>query len=143
MTTNEYHGTSTPFTVDTPTVATERTPTVATDLGPRSAGFISNPFPAHRIFTRRFSVAGVAFNSAVAVSLTEVSDIFPFVGAATMKVYNVAPNNAQEVFVRGEVDSSTKAEKHVLGRCNAVARDEILGGRGDEMPPPKPRPLFV
>jgi hypothetical protein len=104
MTTNEYHGTSTPFTVDTPTVATERMPTVVTDLGPRSAGFISNPFPAHRIFTRRFSVAGVAFNSAVAVSLTEVSDIFPFVGEATMKVYNVAPNNAQEVIVRGEVD---------------------------------------
>ena len=103
MTTNEYDGTSTPFTVDTPTVATDLGPR-ATDLGPRSAGFISDPFPAHRIFTRRFSVAGVAFNSAVAVSLTEVSGIFPFVGAATMKVYNVAPNNAQEVIVRGEVD---------------------------------------
>jgi hypothetical protein len=104
MTTNEYDGPSTPFTVDTPTIATHRTSTVATDLVPRSAGFISDPFPAHRIFTRRFSVAGVAFNSSVAVSLTEVSGIFPTLGDATMKVYNVIPDNAQEVIVRGEVD---------------------------------------
>ena len=105
MTTNEYAGTSTPFTVDTPTIATERTPTVATDLGPRSAGFISHPFPAHRIFTYLFGVAGVDSKSAVAVSLTEVDgNQFPFLGEATMKVYNVIPDNAQEVVVRGEVD---------------------------------------
>ena len=85
-----------PFTVDTPTSATERM---------ASAGFIGY-FRAHRIFNWRFTgLTGIGSKSAVAVSLTEVDgNQFPFSGEATMKVYNVIPDNAQEVFVRGEVD---------------------------------------
>jgi hypothetical protein len=62
---------------------------------------------AHRIFTLRFAVPGVNRSTAVAVSLTEVSGDQPFIGDATMKVYNVAPRDGGEVDVRGEIDWDT------------------------------------
>jgi hypothetical protein len=64
----------------------------------------------HRIFTDRYTVAGVNRFSTVMVSLTEVfagSDGAldnPFIGGATMKVYNVSPHDDGTVEVRGEVD---------------------------------------
>ena len=64
-------------------------------------------FRAHRIFTRgvEFTLPGALTpNSIVMVSLTEVdSNGNPFIGAATMKIYNVAPGFGFVNF-RGEID---------------------------------------
>ena len=64
-------------------------------------------FRAHRIFTigHEFPLTGALTpNSVVMVSLTEIdSDGNPFIGDATMKVYNVAPGDGV-VFIRGEID---------------------------------------
>jgi hypothetical protein len=65
---------------------------------------------AHRIFTRRFNIAGVHHRSTVFVTLTEVGQgsdgslEWPFIGNATMKLYNVAPRDGGQVDVRGEID---------------------------------------
>jgi len=78
-----------------------------------AAGLVGPVFAvirAHRIFNRRFNIAGVNRFSTVFVTLTEVRqgdngnlDI-PFLGNATMKLYNVAPLDSGQVDVRGEVD---------------------------------------
>jgi hypothetical protein len=71
---------------------------------------IAYTFRAHRIFTRRFAVPGLVPTNNVMVSLCEIGRSSnagpldtPFVGDATMKVYNVAASNG-EVVVRGEID---------------------------------------
>jgi hypothetical protein len=71
--------------------------------------------PAHRIFTHRVNTPGVLPTSVVMVSLTEMGrsnpagPLFPIVGDATMKVYNVAPET-NAVLVRGEIDWDTDLE---------------------------------
>jgi hypothetical protein len=61
-------------------------------------------FRAHRIFDIGTSPGGITPSSVVMISLTEVdSNGEPFIGAATMKVYNVAPGNGFVNF-RGEID---------------------------------------
>ncbi|MCY7335287.1 MAG: hypothetical protein LH613_03585 [Chamaesiphon sp.] len=59
---------------------------------------------ASRIFTDTIDVTGVTPGNSAVASLTEVnSNGIPFIGDATMKVYNVVPLNNRFV-VRGEVD---------------------------------------
>ena len=62
-------------------------------------------FRAHRTFEKGTSTAfGITPSSVVMVSLTELDSVGePFIGAATMKIYNVAPGNGQVLF-RGEID---------------------------------------
>ena len=58
---------------------------------------------AHRIFTRAFNFPGANSGSFALASLSEIGVFGPFIGDATMKVYNVSP--AQDVVhVRGEID---------------------------------------
>jgi hypothetical protein len=75
-------------------------------IQPRDTAFMFH-IRAHRIFTRRFTYPGMSPSGNAQVSLTEVdrgdSTGRPFIGAATMKVYNVAPGNGF-VDVRGEID---------------------------------------
>lgn len=104
MSTHSYEGTSDAFSTSTPVVDAEQGG--VTD----SAGPFHRVIQAHRIFTRRFDVSGVRRNSTVFVTLTEVSlsaggalDV-PFIGDATMKLYNVAPLDGGQVDVRGEID---------------------------------------
>jgi hypothetical protein len=65
----------------------------------------SADFHAHRIFDVAHELRGaITPSSVVMVSLTEVdSRGNPFIGAATMKVYNVAPGNGVVRF-RVEID---------------------------------------
>ncbi|MFD7893591.1 hypothetical protein ACFV0C_04825 [Streptomyces sp. NPDC059568] len=59
---------------------------------------------AHRIFQVRAFISQIGVNSAVLVSLTEVDGgLVPFIGSASMKVYNVAPRQGF-VDIRGEID---------------------------------------
>jgi hypothetical protein len=65
---------------------------------------------AHRIFNTEVGAGGVRPNSHAVVSLTEMGRSnpagpldTPFLGGASMKVYNVAPG-IDRVFVRGEID---------------------------------------
>jgi len=59
---------------------------------------------AHRIFKSSIEAPGVTPKHRVVASLTEVNDgDVPFLGDATMKVYNVVPHDGW-VEVRGEVD---------------------------------------
>ena len=64
-------------------------------------------FKAHRIFNHAVE-APVNRDSRVVASLTEVAldgaGPRPHLGDATMKVYNVAPQDNGTVLVRGEVD---------------------------------------
>ena len=58
---------------------------------------------AHRIFTQWFPFTGARNLSRAVASLSEIGVFGPFIGDATMKVYNVSP--AQDiVWVRGEID---------------------------------------
>jgi hypothetical protein len=66
---------------------------------------------AHRIFQTEVRVSGANRHSTAVAALTEVApdsggDV-PFVAGATMKVYNVAPQDSGVVVVRGEVDWDT------------------------------------
>ncbi|QLE74707.1 hypothetical protein FGW37_26755 [Streptomyces rectiverticillatus] len=68
------------------------------------AGGSFQAFRAHGVFTRPFSVTGVNRTSVVMVSLTEISaEGVPFMGGATMKVYNIVPHDGAQVEVRGEI----------------------------------------
>ena len=59
---------------------------------------------AHRIFNIDVPAPGVRPNSHAVASLTEINPPDnPFLGGASMKVYNVAPD-IDRVFVRGEID---------------------------------------
>lgn len=65
---------------------------------------------AHRIFTRVFPFTGANRFSRAVASLSEIGRTsqaggldFPFIGDATMKVYNVSPGQ-DVVWVRGEID---------------------------------------
>jgi hypothetical protein len=59
---------------------------------------------AHRIFNTDVGAPGVRPNSHAVASLTEIGPPDnPFMGSASMKVYNVAPG-IDRVFVRGEID---------------------------------------
>ena len=59
---------------------------------------------AHRIFTETIPMPGITPGNNVVASLTEVDvNGNPFIGDATMKIYNVAPRNG-DIQVRGEVD---------------------------------------
>jgi hypothetical protein len=65
---------------------------------------------AHRIFTRPFQFTGANRFSRAMASLSEIGRTSqsgpldnPFIGDATMKVYNVSPSN-NVVWVRGEID---------------------------------------
>jgi hypothetical protein len=65
---------------------------------------------AHRIFTRLFHFKGATRFSGAVASLSEIGRTsqsggldFPFIGDATMKVYNVSPTD-NFVWVRGEID---------------------------------------
>ena len=60
-------------------------------------------FRAHRIFTKDLVFPEVNDGSSVLASLTELGIADPFIGDATMKVYNVAADNGV-VHLRGEID---------------------------------------
>jgi hypothetical protein len=90
-------------------------PSPPSGLAERSAEFIFH-FRWSRIFTKRIPLAGAKESSTVLVSITEVDRLDPtgkpFIGAATMKIYNVAPGQDPHthqgfVDVRGEIDWSS------------------------------------
>lgn len=84
-------------------------PAAGNGIGPQTAVRFA-VIQAHRIFQRRFIIPGLNRFSTVLVSLTEVAAgpdgglNIPFIGAATMKLYNVAPRDDGTVDVRGEID---------------------------------------
>jgi hypothetical protein len=110
MTTDSYADT-TAGSVDLQPVDVQRGDGAAAAPGVESlVGPVFAVIRAHRIFTRRFNIAGVSRFSTIFVTLTEVAqgdngvlDI-PFIGNATMKLYNVAPRDGGQVDVRGEID---------------------------------------
>jgi len=104
--TTVLEGTSGEYQIDAPTVNGQPSTHKDPVLTETATAFMFH-IRAHRIFTRRFNYAGMVQNGNAHVSLTEVdrpdSTGRPFIGSATMKVYNVAPGNGI-VDVRGEID---------------------------------------
>jgi hypothetical protein len=74
------------------------------DIRPFSQAF-NYTIQVHRIWQKRFGFPGMAPGNAAFVSLTEYdfNTGNPFIGVASMKVYNVAPGDGF-VDVRGEID---------------------------------------
>jgi hypothetical protein len=68
------------------------------------AAFRERFIRVHRIFNTDVEAPGIRPNGHAVASLTEIKPPdAPFLGGASMKVYNVAPG-IDRVFVRGEVD---------------------------------------
>ena len=94
------------YPIDTPPIPTQ--PVLGETAGPPRFLASWATFRWNGVFNFRFSIPGATNKSIVAVSLTEVqfnfSEIFPFLGLATLKVYNVVPRPDGVVEVRGHVD---------------------------------------
>jgi hypothetical protein len=94
------------YPIDTPPIPTQ--PVSGETAGPPRFLASWATFRWRGIFNFTFTIPDATEKSVVAVSLTEIrfnfSEITPFMGLATLKVYNIVPRPNGQVDVRGHVD---------------------------------------